>query len=133
MRSPVLMSPAANAPVRLTVNVIPSITTALDVDGESVDEFQTCSNDFPSAEGFNVVIPCEGIKMLPSTTEEDGVVEMSGHPDPLQVELRNNYGIEVPVGSWNGRRFLRVSAHLYNSTDHIDRLIEALNRSENLR
>ena len=56
-----------------------------------------------------------------------------GHPDPLQVELRNNYGIEVPVGSWNGHRFLRVSAHLYNSTNHVDRLIEALNRSENLR
>lgn len=49
-----------------------------------------------------------------------------GHPDPLQVTLRETHGIETPVASWNGRRFLRVSCHLYNSAEHIDRLIAAV-------
>lgn len=48
-----------------------------------------------------------------------------GHPDPLQLRLRES-GIEVPVGSWNGRRYLRVSAHLYNTAADIDRLLSAL-------
>ena len=49
-----------------------------------------------------------------------------GHPDPLQLALRDRFGIEVPVGSWNGRRFLRVSAHLYNTTADIDCLLDAV-------
>lgn len=48
-----------------------------------------------------------------------------GHPDPLQLKLRQDHGIEVPVGSWNGRRFLRVSAHLYNTRQDMDRLLQA--------
>lgn len=52
-----------------------------------------------------------------------------GHPDPLQVTLREQHGIEVPVASWNGRRFLRVSAHLYNSMADVERLIDALSSS----
>lgn len=56
-----------------------------------------------------------------------------GHPDPLQIELRKNHGIETPVASWNGRRFLRVSAHLYNSKDQIDKLVKAVEASRQLR
>lgn len=49
-----------------------------------------------------------------------------GSPDPLQIELRDRHGIEIPVASWNGRRFLRVSAHLYTTRADIDRLLNAL-------
>jgi isopenicillin-N epimerase len=55
-----------------------------------------------------------------------------GHPDPLQVELRDGHGIEIPVASWNGRRFLRLSAHLYNSTADIDKLMTVLRQSPQL-
>lgn len=50
-----------------------------------------------------------------------------GRPDPLQLRLRAE-GIEVPVGSWGGRRCLRVSAHLYNTTDDIDRFLRSVRR-----
>ena len=48
-----------------------------------------------------------------------------GSPDPLQVELRDRHQIEIPVGSWNGRRFLRVSAHLYTTPADIERFLAA--------
>ena len=43
-----------------------------------------------------------------------------GHPDSLQVQLRDQYGIEVLTGSWSGRRFLRLSAHLYNTPQQLE-------------
>lgn len=55
-----------------------------------------------------------------------------GHPDALQLALRDRFGIEVPVASWNGRRFLRVSAHLYNSSRDIDRLLAAVDECQSL-
>jgi isopenicillin-N epimerase len=56
-----------------------------------------------------------------------------GHPDALQLDLRDNHGIEIPVGSWNGKRFLRISAHLYNSRPQIDKLLTAVTNSPHLR
>lgn len=56
-----------------------------------------------------------------------------GHPDPLQLELRDQFGIEVPVAAWNGHRFLRFSAHLYNTAADFDKLIDAVSKSPNLR
>ena len=52
-----------------------------------------------------------------------------GAPDPLQIELRDQHRIEMPAASWNGRRFLRVSAHLYTTRDHIDRMLAAVGDS----
>ena len=52
-----------------------------------------------------------------------------GSPDPLQIELRDRHQIEIPVGSWNGHRFLRVSAHLYTTPADIERLLAALQTS----
>lgn len=49
-----------------------------------------------------------------------------GAPDPLQIELRDRHQIEIPVGSWNGRRFLRVSAHLYTTLADVDRFLAAI-------
>lgn len=46
--------------------------------------------------------------------------------DPLQQQLWERHRIEVPVMDWNNRRHLRVSCHLYNTRDDIDRLLAAL-------
>lgn len=46
--------------------------------------------------------------------------------DPLQTLLWERYGIEIPITHWKGRRFLRVSCHLYNTQEDIDKLTEAL-------
>lgn len=44
----------------------------------------------------------------------------------LQNELWMRYGIEVPIVEFAGRRFIRVSCHLYNTPQQIDRLSESL-------
>ena len=49
-----------------------------------------------------------------------------GHPDALQIALRDRYGIELLMGCWNSRRFLRVSAHLYTTSAHIETLLHAV-------
>ena len=49
-----------------------------------------------------------------------------GYRDPLQDRLWDRHRIEVPVVHWQGRRFLRVSCHLYNTTADIEQLAEAL-------
>lgn len=51
-----------------------------------------------------------------------------GRIDPLQQELWQEQGIEVPIFHWGGRRLLRVSCHLYNTTDDVDRLATALQK-----
>ena len=45
---------------------------------------------------------------------------------PLQQALRERYKIEVPISECRGRHFLRVSCHLYNTNDDINRLIDAI-------
>jgi len=49
-----------------------------------------------------------------------------GDAEPLQRDLWAGYGIEVPIVSWNNRRWIRVSCHLYNRFEDIDRLVGAL-------
>lgn len=51
-----------------------------------------------------------------------------GHPDALQTILRDEHQIELLMGSWNGRRFMRISAHLYTTEDQINKLIAAVRR-----
>ena len=46
--------------------------------------------------------------------------------NPLQQALWREFGIEVPVIEFRGRRYIRVSCHLYNDTRDIDRLIAGL-------
>jgi len=50
------------------------------------------------------------------------------YADPMQDQLREEYGIEVPVVPWpeHPRRLLRISAQLYNSLPQYRRLAEAL-------
>jgi len=44
----------------------------------------------------------------------------------LQQALWNKHHIEVPIVDWNGRRWIRVSCHLYNTREQIDLLLDAL-------
>lgn len=43
-----------------------------------------------------------------------------------QQQLWEQAGIEVPLNVWGGRTVLRVSCHLYNRADQIDRLVATL-------
>jgi isopenicillin-N epimerase len=52
-----------------------------------------------------------------------------GDAHQLQQQLWQQDRIEVPIVSWEGHRFVRVSCHLYNSRSHIDQLVAALSRS----
>lgn len=56
----------------------------------------------------------------------EGPPPKRGVADPLQKMLWEQHRIEVPVMHWRGRRFLRVSCHLYTLAEEIDRLTEAL-------
>lgn len=60
---------------------------------------------------------------LPGEAEEG---QQHGRRDPLQVALWERFRIEIPVYTWKGRRFLRVSCHLYNTEEDVDKLESAL-------
>lgn len=50
------------------------------------------------------------------------------YSDPLQDELREQFGIEVPIIPWPGppKRVLRISAQLYNSLPQYEKLAKGL-------
>jgi isopenicillin-N epimerase len=48
-----------------------------------------------------------------------------GVPHPLQQRLADQK-IEVPIVEWGDDVHVRVSCHLYNTIEHVDRLIGAL-------
>lgn len=55
------------------------------------------------------------------------LVPLPPGPDvALQQQLWEQFRIEVPIISWQTQRFVRVSCHLYNTQDDIDRLHSAL-------
>lgn len=51
---------------------------------------------------------------------------VTGQTDPLQAQLWQEHRIEVPLVWWRGQRHIRVSCHLYNTTENVARLLEAL-------
>ncbi len=63
------------------------------------------------------------VPLCATTTNETCAVA-----NPLQHTIWQRYGIEVPIVDFRGRRYIRVSCHLYNDTAQIDRLIVALKR-----
>lgn len=50
----------------------------------------------------------------------------AGDGPSLQQSLWRKYGIEVPIVTFEGNRYIRVSCHLYNTPTHIDLLVDAL-------
>jgi isopenicillin-N epimerase len=52
--------------------------------------------------------------------------ETSPVSNPLQHTIWRQFGIEVPIVDFRGRRYVRVSCHLYNDTEQIDRLVAGL-------
>ena len=46
--------------------------------------------------------------------------------NPLQNTIWRTCDIEVPVVEFRGIRYIRVSCHLYNNTEQIDRLVRGL-------
>lgn len=56
----------------------------------------------------------------------EGEPPVAGQRDALQDALWDRFQIEIPVIHWSGRRMLRVSCHLYNDRDDLDRLLAAL-------
>ena len=55
-----------------------------------------------------------------------------GQRDPLQDALWQQHKIEIPIIHWHGKRFIRVSCHLYNNRNDIDHLVDALKKLINI-
>ncbi len=51
-----------------------------------------------------------------------------GPVEPLREALWKEDRIEVPIIDWEGQRLIRVSCHMYTTSEEIDRLIDALSR-----
>ena len=46
--------------------------------------------------------------------------------EAFKMQLYQAYKIEVPIVTWNGRHFIRISVQGYNTQRDLDRLVEAL-------
>ena len=66
---------------------------------------------------------CGSMISLPLPLDDD-VDPQKRHP--LQDALWDRYRIEIPITCWQGRRHVRVSGHLYNTADEVERLATAL-------
>lgn len=47
-------------------------------------------------------------------------------PDDIKIKLWEDYKIEVPVFKFNGQKYIRVSANIYNNSQQIEYLLNAL-------
>ena len=85
-----------------------------------------------AATGTAPPCPEEMVGALASIILPDGPTTEIGwrRPDPLQRQLYDGWGIEVPVMSWPAapRRLMRISAQLYNAPADFERLAGALRR-----
>src|SRR5262249_49802693 len=61
------------------------------------------------------------VPLGPATSEETCAVS-----NPLQHTIWRGLGIEVPIVDFRGSRYIRVSCHLYNDTEQIERLAGGL-------
>lgn len=61
------------------------------------------------------------VPLSPTTTNETCAVA-----NPLQHTIWQTLGIEVPIVDFRGHRYIRVSCHLYNDTEQINRLVTGL-------
>jgi isopenicillin-N epimerase len=51
-----------------------------------------------------------------------------GVPHPIQQTLAIEHRIEAPMVEWNDTMHVRVSCHLYNTEEHVERLVSALKK-----
>jgi isopenicillin-N epimerase len=66
---------------------------------------------------------------LPAPADEARVAAALAHgPDPLQLQLYEEHGIEVPIMHWPrpGRRLLRIAVQVYNRPEQYERLASLL-------
>jgi isopenicillin-N epimerase len=75
----------------------------------------------PFASSLTADVTMAALPLPPSDVEVT-----HGKRDPLQDILRDRFQIETPIVRWGSDRFIRVSAHLYNSADDVKRLVDAL-------
>jgi isopenicillin-N epimerase len=70
--------------------------------------------------GSMTTVPIPGGSFVPRKSAFD--------VDPLQQQLLDDFGIEVPIDSWTmpSMRLFRLSAQLYNRSEEYDLLVEAL-------
>jgi isopenicillin-N epimerase len=126
-----------------------SIETAIQFFEQPANKLdETCATDVSTFELFRE----HSAKLLKLAT--DGIQELTGLPivtsdsvnsnlpmvacelpplgdcdlfrDPLMDALWQHHQIEVPILSWNSKRLIRVSAHLYNNEDDYQVLLNAL-------
>jgi isopenicillin-N epimerase len=83
-------------------------------------------------EAIGVPIPCpdEMVGSIASIPLPDGRTAeiVWRRPDPIQQQLYDGWGFEVPVHSWPRapKRMIRISAQLYNRREQYAKLAEAL-------
>ncbi len=75
---------------------------------------------------------CDGEPLVPDAAAWYASMTHMPLPDgdapSLQRRLWETHGIEVPIIHWSGRRWIRVSCHLYTQQSHIDLLARALHQ-----
>ena len=64
------------------------------------------------------------LRVPPASQSDDGCPVSN----PLQHTIWRELGIEVPIVEFRGTRYIRVSCHLYNNSQQIDRLVSGLGK-----
>lgn len=108
-----------------------AIPAAIDyLSGVGIDLFRERSRRLACYARQRILDLADGTPLVPNSAQ--WFCNMAHLPLPpgdaatLQQALWNRDRIEVPIITWNERRWIRVSCHLYNTTKDIDRLVNAL-------
>ncbi len=86
-----------------------------------------------AAEARSALLEWWGLEPL-SREDDQWYAQMVALPlpacDPADVQRRlmDEHGIEVPVWEWEGRPLIRISLQGYNTSEDVERLVEALPR-----
>lgn len=82
---------------------------------------------------LNIPAPCPesllgSMAALPLPDDPSAPLDNPIAPDPIQVALRERFKIEIPVMRWPSapKRFLRLSAQLYNTIEQYEALARSL-------
>jgi isopenicillin-N epimerase len=76
--------------------------------------------------GTEVQVPESSFGSMALVALPDGVGATAEQAQAMQTTLYANERIEVPLGSWNDRGYVRLSAQAYNAPAEYDRLATAL-------